>query len=231
MPVEPSEICERLHMGDGAPEIINVNEKENSIYFNGGINSRSMSSLIEKLLDLERAILSKQRRLKLKIKEMKKENEKMEKGYRDEDSDIESQVAIEIKPKPIKLYITSNGGAVFQVFSAIDTIQSMKIPVHTICKGFVASAGTLLSLAGKKRYITENSYMLIHELRTAAWGKFTHMAESFENSKQLMEHIKTFYLRRTHISAEELDEQLKKDICWNAEVCLEKGLVDEIIRY
>ena len=107
----------------------------------------------------------------------------------------------------------------------------MKVPVHTICKGFVASAGTLLSLAGNKRYITENSFMLIHELRSGTWGKFTHMVESVENSKQLMEHIKSYYLKYTKMTAEELDEQLKKDITWNAEMCLEKGLVHKIIKF
>ena len=78
--------------------------------------------------------------------------------------DLDDQFDIKIEPKPITLYITSNGGYVYQVFSTIDTIRGMKIPVNTVCKGFVASAGTLLSLAGKKRLITESSYMLIHEI-------------------------------------------------------------------
>ena len=132
--------------------------------------------------------------------------------------------------KPIKLYITSGGGLVYQVFSAIDTIKAMKVPVNTICKGFVASAGTLLSLAGNRRFITPNSYMLIHELSTGHYGKFTHLTESFENSKQLMEHIKSYYLEKTKMTSDELDEQLKKDICWNSNMCLEKGLVDEIMK-
>jgi ATP-dependent protease ClpP protease subunit len=46
-----------------------------------------------------------------------------------------------------------------------------------------------------------------------------------------MEHIKNMYLNRTKMTAEELDEQLKKDVSWNAQMCLEKGLVDEIIKY
>ena len=38
------------------------------------------------------------------------------------------------------------------------------------------------------------------------------------------------YLEKTKIKDEsELDELLKKDITWNAQTCLEKGLVDEII--
>lgn len=217
---------------DGS-DTIKIDEITNSIYFNAGINPKSMSELTEKLLTMEYKILRKQKNLKRKIDEVKK----VEKDSKDkinvgiEYDDYEEQFEIKIEPKPINLYITSNGGLVYQVFGVIDTIRGMKVPVHTICKGFVASAGTLLSLAGKKRYITESSYMLIHELRAGHWGKFTYLSESLDNSKQLMEHIKNWYLSRTKMNAEELEEQLKKDVSWNAQMCLEKGLVDEIIKY
>lgn len=207
-------------------DTININEQTNSIYFNSGINPRSMATLIEKLLSMEQKILHKQKSLKRKFDEIKK-TDKDTQIYENYDDMLE----IKVEPKPINLYITSNGGLVYQVFGAIDTIRGMKVPVHTICKGFVASAGTLLSLAGKKRYITESSYMLIHELRAGHWGKFTHLSESLDNSKQLMEHIKNWYLTRTKMTSEELDEQLKKDVSWNAQMCLDKGLVDEIIKF
>ncbi len=197
-------------------DFINVNENKYEIHFNGGITCRSMSTLIEKLVELEDKIMKKHKTAKRKLSEI-------------EGDDYEG-FKFTVNLPEIRLYITSNGGSVHQVFSAIDTIQEMRVPVHTICKGFVASAGTLLSLAGEKRYITENSYMLIHELRSGVWGKYTYMVENMENSKQVMEHIKSYYLKRTKISKEELDEQLKKDIIWDAQVCLEKGLVDEIIK-
>ncbi len=199
-------------------DFISVNETNYEIHFNAGINQKSVSTLIEKLLGLEEKILKKHRKIKRKFSEI--EN--------DEDC---CSFKLNVDLPPIKLYICSNGGLVYQVFSAIDTIQSLKVPVHTICKGFVASAGTLLSLAGKKRYITENSFMLIHELRSGTWGKFSHMVESVENSKQLMDHIKSYYIKRTKVTAEELEEQLKKDVTWNAQMCLDKGLVDEIIKF
>jgi ATP-dependent Clp protease, protease subunit len=208
-------------------DTINVDDQANSIYFNAGINPKSMASLIEKLLSMEQKILRRQKSLKRKLDEIKKTDKDKTTDYEDYDEQFE----IKVEPKPINLYITSNGGLVYQVFGAIDTIRGMKVPVHTICKGFVASAGTLLSLAGNKRYITESSYMLIHELRAGHWGKFTYLSESLDNSKQLMEHIKNWYLSRTKMSSEELDEQLKKDVSWNAQMCLEKGLVDEIIKY
>ncbi len=203
-----------------AEEYITVNETLNEIHFNAPVNAKSISTLISKLKHLEDKIIKKTKNLKRKFTELE-----------DEKEDLTNLVTVTIEPNPIKLFINSHGGLVYQVFSAIDTIQGLKVPVHTYCQGIVASAGTLLSLAGKRRFITENSYMLIHEIRSGTWGKFTHMCESMENSKQLMDHIKEYYVKRTKLTMEELEEQLKKDVTWNAKTCLEKGLVDEIINF
>jgi len=201
---------------DKESSLIHVNEMLNEIHFNSIIGQTSMTKLITELLNLEGKILKKEKKLRKKLEEL--------------DEDEYTSIHYEIQPKPIKLYITSAGGSLFQAFSAMDTISNMTIPVHTICKGYVASAGTLLALMGKKRFMTFNSFMLIHELRSGTWGKFSNMVESVENSKLLMEHIKEIYIEKTKLTREELEIQLKKDELWDAKTCLEFGLVDEIIK-
>ena len=197
--------------------IVSLKETNGEIHFNGEINQKSMALLVDKLIDLENKITKKCKTLKRKCIEQEK----------DEDN---STVTFKIEPKPIKLFITSHGGKLYQVFSAIDTIKNMTVPVHTYVKGIAASAGTLLSLAGKKRFITENSYMLIHELRGGYWGKYSQMKDSFSNSSVLNDHIKNYYIKNTKLTKEELDEQMKQDVIWTPEKCLEKGLVDEIVK-
>jgi ATP-dependent protease ClpP protease subunit len=71
--------------------------------------------------------------------------------------------------------------------------------------------------------------MLIHQLRSAMWGKFEELKDDFENCKTLMTHLKKIYIENTNLKDEELDEILKKDISWSAQICLEKGLVHQII--
>ena len=209
-----------------------TNYEMNEIHFNSGINEDSITRLIEHLVHMENKINKKCKSLKRKISELENPPDKDKKDLPlREHIDVENNenFTLKIEPKPIKLFITSYGGGIYQVFSAIDTIKQLSVPVHTIIKGIAASAGTLLSLAGSKRYITKNSYMLIHELRSGSWGKYNKIKDNYLNCTNLMDHIKDYYVANTKITREELDIQLVKDHTWNATLCLEKGLVDEII--
>jgi ATP-dependent protease ClpP protease subunit len=56
------------------------------------------------------------------------------------------------------------------------------------------------------------------------------MEEDYQNAKQLMKVIKAFYVERTNLTKSFLKKALKKDIQWDAETCLEHGLVDKILQ-
>ena len=73
--------------------------------------------------------------------------------------------------------------------------------------------------------------MLIHEIRSGYWGKFSQMKDSYQNSDKLMNHIINYYIKKTKMTREDLDVQLKQDVSWDAQTCLDKGLVDEIIKF
>lgn len=137
-------------------------------------------------------------------------------------------IAQGIEPQPIFLHVTTDGGCIHSAFSIVDCMQSLEVPVHTVAEGFVASAGTLITLAGDKRYITPNSYMLIHELRSGVWGKMSSIDEEYSNLKKIMAHITDFYHQRARISKKDLSKLLAKDVIWNASESLQYGLVHEI---
>ena len=48
------------------------------------------------------------------------------------------------------------------------------------------------------------------------------------NLKKIMRRIKKIYREHTQIPAEEMKEILKHDLWWDAEKCLEMGLVDAL---
>lgn len=137
---------------------------------------------------------------------------------------------IKVVPKPLFLHIFSPGGEVYAGLSLYDFIIEYKkvIEVHTIVEGMVASAATFFSIAGTKRYVAPNAYMLIHQLSTMLGGNYEQIKDEFNNNEKIMEKITTIYTLHTKINRKKLSEILKHDINWDAEECLRNGLVDEI---
>jgi ATP-dependent protease ClpP protease subunit len=135
---------------------------------------------------------------------------------------------LSIDPIPIYLHINSYGGSIFAGFAAIDMILSCSVPVYTIIEGCAASAATLMSIAGKKRYIRPNSYMLIHQLSSGCWGKMNEIDDEYENLKELTKNIKRIYETYAKIPKKELTDVLKHDLWWNPDKCMAYGLVDEL---
>ena len=130
---------------------------------------------------------------------------------------------------PIHLHIQSYGGSLFHTIYLIDLIQNLESDVYTYVDGFAASAATLISVAGKKRFMTKNSLMLIHQLSGGISGKYSEMKDDSENNDLLMSIIYQHYIEKTKMNIQELDTILKRDIWLNSTKCLYYGLVDEII--
>lgn len=131
---------------------------------------------------------------------------------------------------PIELHIHSSGGDLFSGLAAVDTIRSVKTPVHTYVDGSAASAATLMSLAGNKRFIYKNSFMLIHQLSSMMLeGTHEEFKDEFENQQRLMNRIKILYQEKARMSDEILEDLLKHDLWLDSDKCLNYGLVDEIL--
>jgi ATP-dependent Clp protease protease subunit len=145
-----------------------------------------------------------------------------------EEESILTSLKLNIDEVPIYLHINSFGGSIFAAFSAIDVIKACRVPIYTIIEGSTASAGTLISVVGKKRFIRPNAYMLIHQLSSSCWGKMSEIEDEFKNLQDLMEKIKEIYKEYTNIPKKELNELLKHDLWLDSTKCLKYGLVEEI---
>ena len=172
--------------------------EDNRIHFSEDVNGDSMSDLKSNLRTLERKLLG------------------MKQNYR-----LENDI-------PIYLYLNTPGGSVYDALSAVDTIKQLRVPVYTVVEGLVASAGTLLSLSGEKRYIQPNAYMLIHEIRSSCWGRMSEITDEYENLTKMTKQLIDFYVEHTKMNRKEVTKVLAKDITWNAQECIKKGVVDEI---
>jgi len=138
-------------------------------------------------------------------------------------------MVLDIPVPEVKLHINSNGGSLLDGFAAIDYVRNCKAPVHSIVEGSAASAATLISVVAKKRSISKNSFMLIHQLSGGMWGKFESMKDDMQNCNLFMDRINEIYGQYTKIPKNVLKDILKRDIYMDAKTCLKYGLVDKII--
>lgn len=133
-------------------------------------------------------------------------------------------------PKPIYLHITTNGGDLLAGFFAYDKIKASRVPIRTVIEGSVASAGSLMSIAGTRRYMTPNSHLLIHQLRTGIIGTYEELVDEKANCNQFMSKLVGIYHTNCNgrLSKTKIREILKRDIFWDAKTAIQNGLVDEL---
>jgi ATP-dependent Clp protease protease subunit len=128
----------------------------------------------------------------------------------------------------IHLHINTPGGEIYAAFSTVDTILNLKSTLYTYADGLVASAGTLITSVGSKRYVGKHAHMLIHQLSSEIYGTFAELQAGMDSATTLMKILKEFYKKNTKIPMKKLDELMTKDIYLNADECLSYGIVDEI---
>jgi len=129
--------------------------------------------------------------------------------------------------KRIYLFIHSDGGDLHAGLGAMDHIQNLGVEVRTVMDGFVASAATLIFLAGTRRYVMPNANLLIHQLSTEFWGKFQDLQDEMANSKSLMDTIKSIYTKHTNIPRKDIKSLLKREMYLSAERCMELGIAEK----
>lgn len=139
---------------------------------------------------------------------------------------LKHSIDYDIEPPNIYLHIKSLGGCILSALSIIDTIKNSKINIISIIEGSSASAATLISIVCKKRLITSNSFMLIHQLSSGTSGKYDEMKDDFINDTNIMNKIYKLYLDHTIMDITSIKNVLKHDLWWNAEKCIKYGLAD-----
>lgn len=130
---------------------------------------------------------------------------------------------------PINLHLQSPGGSLINTFYVLDIIIKSDVPIHTYVDGYVASAASLISVVGKKRYMSDNSMIMIHQLYSGNEGKYKELDDDMINLNTFMSMIKKIYLEHTKIVPNKLDDMLDHDLWLDSKKCLDYGLVDEII--
>ena len=186
-----------------------INSNMNHIYFTGDITLRSMSKLYNTLLKINNEYSELTRML------TNNENQ----GY-------------------IYLHIQSGGGDVYSSLKVVDLITNMNnskryMNVNTVIEGEAASAATIISIAGKIRYMTKNSYMLIHQGSTwiNGWINKWEFDDENKNFTKLENDVNKLYYKYCNLKTSEKKKKLRDilshDLYFNFKKSKEYGLVDK----
>ncbi len=159
-----------------------------------------------------------------KIIEINQDDEHLKKVY--------SIWSLEYKPEPIKIYIDSYGGLVYQCFGLLSVMERSQTPIHTIVTGCAMSCGFMMLISGHKRFAHKLSTPLYHQVSSGAFGTVKEMEEKLEETKRLQSKLEEIVLDKTKISKKKLKEILdnKKDWFMTSKEALELGVVDEILK-
>lgn len=134
---------------------------------------------------------------------------------------------------PLKLYINSQGGDLYQALGLIDVMMLSEKPIHTIGVGAIMSAAFLIFSAGQKgnRYITKNCGIMCHQYSDTYEGKH-HDLKSFTKEAELSNiRMSKILQEATGMSAREVKSKLlsPSDVWMSAEELVSLGVADCIL--
>lgn len=115
----------------------------------------------------------------------------------------------------IHLHIASNGGCCFSGLHMYDVIKNNKYPIYTYVDGFIASAATFPFLGGTKRFMSDNAFIMIHQLSAWFVGTFQNLKDQYQSSTKIMNKFKQIYIKELNITNEQLEQLLKRDLWLN----------------
>ena len=134
--------------------------------------------------------------------------------------------------EPINLYINSPGGLVTAGLAMYDTMQYIKCPVHTVCIGQAASAGSLLLTAGEKgmRFPLPNSRIMVHQPSGGYQGQVTDIEIQTNEIKRAKLKLNEIYSKHTGKKLSEISSIMERDKYFSADEAIKFGLIDKVVK-
>ena len=132
---------------------------------------------------------------------------------------------------PITLIISSYGGDVYAGLAICDLIKTAPMPINTIGYGPVMSAAGFILVSGTgTRTITENSYIMIHDIFGMVKGRSQDVVVETDHWKKLQERCYKLFAVRTKKSATFWKNKSKSTYYLTAEDAKKFGIIDEVLK-
>lgn len=138
---------------------------------------------------------------------------------------------LEYRPFPIKIYIDSYGGDIYQCFGLLSIMEASPTPIETIVTGTAMSCGFLIAIHGHKRLAYPKATLMYHSVQAGGGGTARDLEEQLYEVIRLQRMIEDITAEKTKIPRSKMKEifDTKADWYMTAEVAHQFGCVDEII--
>ncbi len=133
--------------------------------------------------------------------------------------------------KDIKLYINSPGGSVYDAMAIYDTMQFVKNDIETVGIGIQASAAAFLLSSGTKgkRFLLNNSTVMVHQPSSGTRGKVTDQEIDLRESLRVKKMLEEIMAKNTGQKVTKIHEDMERDRWMTAQEAQKYGLVDKVI--
>jgi ATP-dependent Clp protease protease subunit len=177
-------------------------EEGRTIVLSDDIDCNSVSSVIERIIQINEADRSRQARFRFAG-----------------------------EAPPIRLVINSFGGSVHAGLALIGAIEASETPIETVVLGSAMSMGLLIAISGHHRVCHRYATYMYHEVAKWSGGKLEELKLEMEEMTRLQTLLEEHILQRTKITKEKLEDfnKTRKDWYFTAEEAMELGLADEMI--
>lgn len=131
--------------------------------------------------------------------------------------------------KPITIHLTSEGGCVFSMWSAINAVESSKTKV--IGKGYamIASAGAYLFLACHERHIQKDATVLLHAGGISLTGEANAAKQTMKHFEESDKRVKALVLEKTKITPQMYTKRSKDEWYEHGDNCIGLGIADYLM--
>lgn len=136
------------------------------------------------------------------------------------------------KDKDINIYINSFGGCPYSAIGLYNFIRTLKTcHINTYNIGCAISGGSLVFMAGDKRYMYEDTVFMLHSVSSGAEGKvYLDLVDEAEECKRIHRSLCKIYAKNTNKSEKQWHNLLKYENKWyRAAEALEIGIVHKVI--
>ncbi len=139
----------------------------------------------------------------------------------------------------LTINISTYGGDVFEAFAIGGVLEDMKKTVTTVGYGIVASAGTVILLAGDKKKMAANSFFMIHNPTAMAGGEASEMRKTADLLDKIQSQLVDIYVTAIEKSGKLIDgdreatakkvtKWVENETWFTADEALQYGFIDEI---